>query len=829
MSGNSNPPRSWCCLLGLLIVLVAATFGVLTSWQAPGLNQYAYDWLLRARGPLTPPNDIAIIAIDETSVAHYGRFPWPRSLVASVVDAVAKQHPKAIALDILYSEPSANPADDEALAASIKRAGNTVAAAELTRAHAGAAVWLRPIPLVEDALAGVGHVNIMAESDGVARQMLVQQSDDEGQPFWSMAIEVVRVGEGAAADSIRQERNTIRVGSHAIPVRAIEIPLAVESRETKRVRTLVPQQMLIDFIGPAGSFKPYTISVLDLLTHGVAPSQLAGKYVLIGMTAASLGDRIASPFPHKEEGAERSSLMPGVEVLANCVNTILRNSYYWVMPEWLVVLVSAMVAGLVVLAFSIEYPKIEAVKQLASLAIILGTIILTAYLLFAHWLIVLPLVPTVVTFFWAAPLALVRRGMIASAGLDDRIRELLHAQDWLWPEPNALQGPDPTTSAAGWYPQRLQWKTRTLGALNRKLLDRARFVDCAMRSVEDGLLVANVQGRVIFANRRAVEILITPEKLLLGSDLLGRLFSEDVAAQALETLFRKRIPVERQIVWGPSEVRHYSVRLSPVLDPGQENNEAIGMVCSLSDITKQHQLNEMKSNVMALVTHELRTPLTAIQGMSEVLTQFDVDEKRRNEMLTAVNSEAKRLGRLIDDYLDITKIESGARPLRLIPTLLEPVVSRAVFLLDPVAAQRGIVLVKQFTSTSPLALADSDLLTRALTNLLGNAIKFSPPRTTVTVTIREVGRDVFIDVTDQGVGVPAGDLDRIFEKFYRVHRSEPADTPGTGLGLAMVREIMELHRGSVSVASVPKEGSIFSLRLPQLAAVDQNGGQSPHA
>jgi two-component system phosphate regulon sensor histidine kinase PhoR len=280
---------------------------------------------------------------------------------------------------------------------------------------------------------------------------------------------------------------------------------------------------------------------------------------------------------------------------------------------------------------------------------------------------------------------------------------------------------------------------------------------------------------------------------------------------------------------GASLIRHYNMRLSPVVDDTHEPGEVIGLVASLSDITKQNELQQMKTDVMALVTHELRTPLTAIQGISEVLTQFDVDPNRRREMHAAINDEAKRLARMIDDYLDITKLESGVRPLRLAPVRLAPLVDRAVLLLEPVAAQRGIVIVRRFSVELPLVLADSDLLARAVTNLIANAIKYSPPSTEVAITIRADADLVFIEVADHGSGISPEHLGRIFEKFYRVPRIENAETPGTGLGLALVREIMELHRGAATVSSAPGVGSTFSLRLPSIPLANQGGERSNDA
>ena len=179
-----------------------------------------------------------------------------------------------------------------------------------------------------------------------------------------------------------------------------------------------------------------------------------------------------------------------------------------------------------------------------------------------------------------------------------------------------------------------------------------------------------------------------------------------------------------------------------------------------------------------------------------------------------INDEVKRLSRLIDEYLDITKLESGARPLRLAPIRIESLVERALVLLDPVAGNREVTLYREFAAHLPPVLADADLLARAVTNLVANAIKYSPPGAKISVAANAGKDSLSIDVKDTGPGIPVEHLGRIFDKFYRVPRIEDAEVPGTGLGLAMVREIMEMHGGAVTVISVVGVGSTFKLRLP---------------
>ncbi len=244
-----------------------------------------------------------------------------------------------------------------------------------------------------------------------------------------------------------------------------------------------------------------------------------------------------------------------------------------------------------------------------------------------------------------------------------------------------------------------------------------------------------------------------------------------------------------------------------------EDGAALGIVASLSDITRQHELQQTKNDVMALVSHEMRTPLTAIQGMSELLAQFELDPVRSREMSVAIHDEAKRLTHMISQYLDITRLESGATVLRRSALRVEALVERTLLMLDPLAAERGIRLTRDLDSGVTPVLADADLLSRAVGNLVSNAIKYSPPRTEVVISARDAAEGVAIEVADHGYGIPEASLNRIFEKFYRVPRVQDVDVPGTGLGLALVREIAELHGGSVAVRS-SGAGSVFTLWVP---------------
>ncbi len=805
----------------LVIVVVAASAGILVDWQAPGVGRYTRDWLMRARGPLPVPEDIAIVAIDETSMVRFGRFPWSRQVIARTIDALAAARPKVIALDVLFTDPTTQE-DDDSLARSIGHAGNVVVAAQLTDSpvHGGPSRWLQPLPAIERAAAAVGHVNVQTETEAVARQVAVRLADDSGRAYRAMPVETVRIGDGTPEEGVTDVQGALLLGARTIPLDTSAPSVAILPSASTRV--LHGGRLTIDYIGPAGSFGPVTYSLSDVVAGRVPAERFHGKFVLIGATAASLGDRVASPFVRYTDARadQHGALMPGVEVLANAIHVILSSRYYMESSDLAAFLWGATFALLTLLLLEWAQGGREVLKQLGVLTGMGALVIAASYLSFLKLLLYPPMVPCLVAFGCAGLLGLLRRSLVASSRLDANIAELALSGDLLAPAGPGIPGPyhwadsGPVSLSRGWLPKGLEWKARILSDLNARLLDRAKFVNFALRSVEDGLMIADPDGRITFANRSAGAILGVPARGLVGQNLTQRL-PGSVDPETLTRLVAERSRFEREITIRGLRTQQYTLRLAAVSADEKGEGPVLGIVASLSDITRQYELQQTKNDVISLVSHEMRTPLTAIQGMTELLAAYDLEPGRRREMNLAINDEVKRLTRMITGYLDITRLESGATEIRLSPVRAETLVERILILLEPVAAQRQIVLVRNLPADLPPFLADADLLSRAVENLISNAIKYSPDGTAVTVSARAEEEYVAIEVADRGYGIPESDLERVFEKFYRVPRVQDAGVPGTGLGLSLVREIADLHRGSVSVRSEVNQGSTFTLRIPR--------------
>lgn len=245
-----------------------------------------------------------------------------------------------------------------------------------------------------------------------------------------------------------------------------------------------------------------------------------------------------------------------------------------------------------------------------------------------------------------------------------------------------------------------------------------------------------------------------------------------------------------------------------------QHDEKMGTVIVHRDITKQYEVDQMKSEFVSTVSHELRTPLASVLGFTELMLNKELKPDRQKRYLSAIYQEASRLTSLINDFLDVQKMEAGKhaydKKMEDVLSILQPILDN----LELNHPNHAFQLHSQTKRT--LVLADKDKLAQVFTNLMSNAIKYSPDGGNITITVFEgEGPSLCISVKDEGLGIPADALDKLFTKFYRVDNSDRRKIGGTGLGLVIVKEIVNAHGGDVTVQSVLKEGSVFTVSLPQ--------------
>ncbi len=233
------------------------------------------------------------------------------------------------------------------------------------------------------------------------------------------------------------------------------------------------------------------------------------------------------------------------------------------------------------------------------------------------------------------------------------------------------------------------------------------------------------------------------------------------------------------------------------------------------DVRRELHMADLRGHFVSSVSHELRTPLTAIRMFAETLRGGRLErEETREEYLDTIVSESERLSRLVDNVLDFSRIERGRKTYRFRPTSLEAVVRAAARAVQYPLASQGFRLETEVEEDVSVSRADPDALEQAVLNLLTNAIKYSGESREIGLRLRRVDEGAEIQVVDKGIGIPAKEQARIFEKFYRPPTRENELLPGTGLGLTLVEHVARAHGGSVAVESHPGEGSTFSIRIP---------------
>lgn len=233
----------------------------------------------------------------------------------------------------------------------------------------------------------------------------------------------------------------------------------------------------------------------------------------------------------------------------------------------------------------------------------------------------------------------------------------------------------------------------------------------------------------------------------------------------------------------------------------------------------------MRSEFVANVSHELKTPIAAIRGFSETLLDGDVDAETQASFLRTIYDESNRMGNLVTDLLELSKLEGAEHTIQPGPVVLQDIVDRAVQRLQPEAEKHQVKL-----ATDPCGAltvwGNEDRLLQVFLNLLANAIYYTPPGGTVTVWTDVLIDRVKVHVTDTGIGIPVEDQQRVFERFYRVDRARSRASGGTGLGLAIVKHIISAHGGEVGVSSELGQGSDFWFTLSRLEGTMQEVQQS---
>lgn len=343
-----------------------------------------------------------------------------------------------------------------------------------------------------------------------------------------------------------------------------------------------------------------------------------------------------------------------------------------------------------------------------------------------------------------------------------------------------------------------------------------------LNTVQEGIQLIDTDKKILQINKQLCEMLRweeEPDKAIglpfeQWSSYIGSQIQENDSVESLEDLIQLAIELpdeEHSFIYRKDNdnqiIRVYSKTI-------KDGHEHIGTLLVHSDITKEYEIAQMKSEFVSTVSHELRTPLASILGFTELLLTKEFKPERTAKYLQTIYNESKRLTALINEFLDIQKMESGGQTYEKKFIDVASIIRKVMELQEVNATLHTITLSVELENT--IILGDRDKLEQVFSNLLSNALKYSPDGGNILIRVYEADNQIAIDVKDEGLGIPEDAIPFLFQQFYRVDNSDRRKIGGTGLGLAIVHEIVKAHDGDITVRSLYGKGSLFTTKFPKV-------------
>ena len=330
------------------------------------------------------------------------------------------------------------------------------------------------------------------------------------------------------------------------------------------------------------------------------------------------------------------------------------------------------------------------------------------------------------------------------------------------------------------------------------------------RNKLDTLFLHMTDGVISFANDGSILTSNPAASQMLGREVsfydYDALFGQELPFQKVMSLQRPNF-VSRELTVGERILELY---LAPVSD-GEDG----GAMAVMHDVTAQRKNEEMRKEFVANVSHELRTPLTNVRSYAETIRDMDdIPRDMEHSFLDIIISETDRMTHIVQDLLTLSRLDSGRTDIKMVRFSLYDAIESVCRAVELEAQRRGHTLVREYGDTLPAIVGDRNRLEQVMMNVVGNSIKYTPDGGTITVDAGVRGQNVWIEVSDTGIGIPQKDRERIFDRFYRVDKARSRESGGTGLGLSIAREIVLRHHGTIALASHDGPGTTVRIVLP---------------
>lgn len=846
-------------LVGLTLLLVHQNW----LWR---LDRLLYDIHL-AFSSRPAADDVLIVAIDEASLAALGRWPWPRRVHAGLLERLAGERARVVALDILFAEPDPRDREGDAmLAEALREHGRTVLPLIVEqRRLGGQLIETLPIPMLATAAAGIGHVDAELEGDGMARGLFLEEG--LGAPYWpAFAVAMLRVAEPGQWTELPGAR----------------APGSISDAPQMLIRD---HYVLVPFAGPPGHFG--RISYHRVLSGDFPPGLFHNKYVLVGVTTSGLGDGLPTPVSGHHQ------LMPGVEFHANVLDSLRQGLVTQPLtPRWQM-LISVALVLLPVWLYDYFAPRWN---LLIAGLLMLGGLGLSMTLLRVTKLWLHP-APILLAFTTSYPLWSWRRLELAVRYLDSELAvlraeqpvtgvanfepamaylsELLPMRGWelqddagrpvrAWGEP--LGKPPRSIMAGNWLCRKQEWwvgvraddtvwrlgvrwddakppdhpqrllltemvyvltrrdKAEPVGtaelmeariaqvkaATNRSRAMR-RFVMESVTQMADGVLAVSSLGHVLLANAQAARYLCgDPGRTLEGQPLLQLLAQSAGEGSEQWIQMLRRVALEQRAV--RSDVRGHGgtdlmIQMAPL---SRGRRRPAGFIVNLSDISALKRSERRRSEFLGFLSHDLRSPLVSVLALLELAKEARGPEEVENS-LRHVGFYTEKTLALAEQFLHLAQAESetNERPFQDVELVSVALNAFEQMWLQAQAKQSN--LQHQFDVREAWVRGDPSLLERAIVNLLANAIEHNPAGSHVLLCLQLHNSELWCCVSDDGCGIPSNDLPKLFERFEQGRYRPARSARGAGLGLAIVKAVADRHGGRVEVESRVGKGSRFCL------------------
>ena len=768
-------------LIGLgvaILVLAIWSSGLFSSFRL-GLNNVQYT-------QRETSDQVVIVALDDPSLAEYGRISdWSRTLYADLVNELTADGANVIAFDVLFAEPSENPADDEAFAQAIADARRSEARTRVVMPIAGEGViatdesyeiqyrdFIQPTTTLSQNVRNFGFVNAIPDTDSLLRgQHLRAKNTATGRYEVPLSV-AAYVTSYNVSYAMLEDEGIYRPTEDHIFLIDMEVPVNDEGR------------MLINFFGNPQIDESFAVySFKDVVQGNTPDGAFTDKIVLVGMmNATGLTDTYLVPLSLSGES------MSGVAVHANVIETLL--------SEWFLVEQS---------------PRSQAI--LIIVVAILASVIFTQL----SWRLVLLTTPILLAGWFVISILYGNVSFVVMNLFDPVL---------------ALIIPMPIALAANVYLEsnRRRWIEILLNSamrISNQHLDRALIVEAVAEDAQQILPIKQLSIWLWDEYEQELQPMFPEvsdthlklDNMPLANKMLQLAKRVVASSHTIEEDYWLGIPLRwQEQLLGVIVAEQEKKQLSSV----QRQSLSLFILQTSATLANAHlytetqALSEFKTRMIRMASHDLKNPIGVVYGYIDLLIDDPEFVKKldetENRYLQIVIQTAQQMNGIVEDILNLERVRAGNIITQ--PYLLSYVVNAAVERYEMQAEQKTQTLTAKIDSDLPMMIGDEQQLREAINNLVGNAVKYTPEGGHINVELSQKNGKSLIKIQDDGVGIAKESQDRLFQEFYRVRTEATIDIQGTGLGLSLVKSIIEAHKGRVWVESDEGQGSTFFIELP---------------